>query len=88
MKTEFDMEVSSLPTELYGNLTEQKLEILLCLGNWLGTEHISQKENSPLGDVTFLKLLVVISSLVKEFSVFFWRVHFDWNVQAFKHPRG
>ena len=25
MKTEFDMEVSSLPTELYGNLTEQKI---------------------------------------------------------------
>ena len=25
MKTEFDMEISSSPTELYGNLTEQKI---------------------------------------------------------------
>lgn len=70
MKTEFDMEVSSLPTELYGNLTEQKIRGSIMPWQLAGHWTYFSKGKLSSGRCDFFKLLVVISSLVKEFSVF------------------
>ena len=58
MKTEFDMEISNLPAELYGNLIQQKIRDSVM--PWQLAEHwayicteLCQKALLPLGDVPF-----------------------------------
>lgn len=64
------MEISSSPTELYGNLTEQKIRDSIMPWQLAGHCTYFSKGKLSSGRCVLFKLLVIISSLVKEFAVF------------------